>query len=94
MKKNFLVSLLVCLNMVLLTGMILASYSPPAANAQTVGLAGNYLMVAGEIQDGYDAMYLIDLRNQTLHAFYYDRGPNKLAYGQYRDLRRDFRNEE
>ena len=47
---------------------------------------------SGEIQDGYDAVYLIDLQSRYLHAFYYDRGQKALSYGGFRDLERDFRN--
>ncbi len=93
MKKNFLLSLLVCVNMVLLTGLILASYSPPAANAQTVGLAGNYLMVAGEIRNGTDALYVVDLPKRRLHVFIpnHDLNNRRLIYRHYRDLEYDFR---
>lgn len=92
MRKSTFLSLLVCLNMILLTAIVLRSYSPPAAFAQGTGLAGNYVVVAGEIQDGYDAVYLIDLQSRLMHAFYFDRGNNALRHGGYRDLERDFRN--
>ena len=92
MKKSTLLSMLVCLNMLLLTAIVLRSYSLPTAVAQGTGLAGNYVVVAGEIQDGYDAVYLIDLQSRFLHAFYYDRGTRSLRHGGFRDLERDFRN--
>ncbi len=86
--------MLVCLNMLLLTAIVLRSYTPPTALAQGIGtgLAGNYVVVSGEIQDGYDAVYLIDLQSRYLHAFYYDRGQKALRHGGFRDLERDFRN--
>jgi hypothetical protein len=93
MRKSTLLALLVCVNMALLTAIVLRTYSPPAAYAQGTGLGGNYVMVAGEIQDGYDALYLIDTQSRYLHALYYDRGTNSLRHGGYRSLRRDFRNE-
>jgi hypothetical protein len=92
MSKQTWLSLLVCVNLLLLTGIVLASYSPPAALAQATGLAGNYLMVAGEIQNEYDALYIVDLRTRTLHAFYFDKTNKRLKYSGYRDLERDFRN--
>ena len=92
MRKSTLLSMLVCLNMLLLTAVVLRSYSLPTAAAQGTGLAGNYVVVAGEIQDGYDAVYLIDLQSRYLHAFFYDRGTNSLKHGGLRDLERDFRN--
>jgi len=93
MKKSTCVALLVCVNLVLLTGVIVVSYEPPAALAQGTGLAANFMMVAGEIQDQYDALYIIDLRHRTLHAFQFDRGTKALEYKDWRDLRLDFRNE-
>ncbi|MGD8450703.1 MAG: hypothetical protein PVJ57_02695 [Phycisphaerae bacterium] len=92
MRRDYIVALLVCLNLVLLTGLCLASYSLPTAAAQGTGLAGNYIMVAGEIQDEHDALYVFDLRARTLHVFYWDRGRQELTYSDWRDLERDFRN--
>ena len=92
MHKNTWFSLLVCVNLALLTGIILFSYSPPAALAQGTGLAQNYMMVAGEIQNEHDALYIIDVRSRTIHAFIYDRGKKALFYSDSRELDRDFRN--
>ncbi len=92
MTKSTVISVLVCLNLVLLTAVGLAAYSLPAAAAQGTGLSGNYAIVAGEIRDEYDALYVIDLRTRTLHAFYWDQGRRELVYSDWRDLERDFRN--
>lgn len=94
MKKNTVLAILVCLNLALLAGVVLTQYSLPSARAQATGLAGNYLMVAGEIQDNYDALYLVDLKERALHAFFYDRGTRRLELGGSRDLEKDFRNKE
>jgi hypothetical protein len=92
MRRSTWIALLVSANLFLLTGLLLTAYTPPAAYAQGTGLAGNYLMVAGEIQDQLDALYVIDLRARTLHAFYYDKSNKKLSYSDFRYLERDFRN--
>ncbi len=91
MNKNTCIALLVCLNMILLTGIALVSTSPPAAIAQSTSLANDYLLVAGEIQDQYDGLYIIDVRNRMLHALYFDRGRRGLRYAGSRDLEQDFR---
>lgn len=91
MSKRSWIGLLVCVNLTLLVGLVLATTSPRSAFAQGTGLAGNYLAVTGEIQDQYDALYLLDLKNFVLHGFFYDRGPRRLAYAHSRDLNRDFR---
>ena len=92
MSKSTCVALLVCVNLMLLTALCLASYSLPTAAAQGTGLAGNYMAVTGQIQDHYDALYVVDLRERTMHAFYWDKGRRQLVYSDWRDLDRDFRN--
>ena len=92
MSKKTYLSLLVCVNLVLLTAIVLCSYSPPAAYAQGTSLAGDYMVVCGEIQDQHDGLYIIDLRNRLLHVLYFDRGTRRLRYAASRDLELDFRN--
>lgn len=91
MSKSTWLSLLVCVNLVLLTGLVLCTYSPPAAYAQGTSLAGDYMVVAGEIQDQHDALYIIELRSRMLHVLYFDRGSKSLRYAGWRDLEQDFR---
>ena len=94
MQKHTWIALLACVHLVLFTGVILCSYAPPPALAQGTGLSQNYLMVAGEIQDEHDALYIVNLLTRTLHVFIYERGKNKLFYTDMRELDRDFRNKE
>lgn len=91
MSKTTCLSLLVCVNLLLLTGLVLCSHSPPAAYAQATSLASDYMVVAAEIEDQYDAIYIIDLRNRLLHVLYYDRLTKRLRYAASRDLEQDFR---
>ena len=91
MKKTLL-TFLVCANLVLLTGIVLFATTPRTAQAQGTGLASNYLVVSAEIQNQFDALYLLDLRERTLHCFYFVKGTNNIEYAGYRDLERDFRN--
>ena len=92
MRRSTWIALLVSVNLILGTGLLLTAYTPPAAYAQGTGLAGNYLMVSGEIQDQLDALYIIDLRGRTMHAFYFDKSNKKMTYSDFRYLERDFRN--
>jgi hypothetical protein len=92
MNKTAWLTLLVCVNVLLLTGIVLFGFAPRTALAQGTGLAGNYMIVTGEIQDQFDALYVLDLHERTLHAFYFQKGSNNLEYAGYRDLERDFRN--
>ncbi len=93
MTKRAAIILLAGANLVLLATLILVSWSPPAAYAQATPLAQNFLIVAGEINDGVDALYIIDLANRRMHVFQPNRDLNdrNLIYVGFRDLRRDFR---
>jgi hypothetical protein len=103
MIRNALLAFLVSLNLLLLAGIVLATTREPLALAQDAaqqaaqavpapGLAQNYLVVAGEIQDQYDALYLLDTSTRNLYAFRYDRGRRELELFAARDLESDFRN--
>lgn len=95
MSRNHWLAVLVCANLVLATALFLfAAPPPPAALAQGTGLAGNYLIVTGEIQDAFDAIYLLDMRARALHAFYFRRGTNELKWAGYRNLELDFRHNQ
>jgi hypothetical protein len=91
MKFTTAFAALVCVNLLLLTAIIFVATAPRTAVAQGTGLADNYLLVAGEIQDKFDALYLLDLRERTLHAFFFEKGTRHLQYGGFRSLDADFR---
>jgi len=91
LTRNTWLSVLVCVNLVLLTAIVLCSYSPPAAYAQGTSLASDYMAVAAEIQDQHDALYILDVRRRVLHVLYFDRGTRQLRYAGWRDLEEDFR---
>lgn len=92
MPKNKLFTVLLCLNLILAAALVFHSLPPRTAAAQGTGLGGNFLAVTGEIQSKFDALYLMDLQNRTLHVFYFQKGSQDLQYAGYRDLERDFRN--
>ncbi|HOO17255.1 MAG: hypothetical protein KBH81_05595 [Phycisphaerae bacterium] len=91
MPKNVWLAALICANVVLLVGIVLVTCSLPAAHAQGVGAGSDLLAVSGEIQDKYDALYLLDTREHTLHVFMWDKSTRQLHYTDWRDLDRDFR---
>lgn len=92
MNRNRILAALVCANLVLLLCIAAYNLSPRTAFAQETGLAGNYLMVTGEVQEGYDVLYMIDMKARLLHAFYYDRTARQLSYMDRASLDKDFRN--
>ncbi|MFQ5412043.1 MAG: hypothetical protein ACE5EC_07085 [Phycisphaerae bacterium] len=93
MSKRVLIVLLVGVNLTLLAVLILSRWTLPAAYAQAAPLGQNYAMVTGEINDGRDALYVLDLSRRLVHVFIPNRDQNnrRLFYADYRDLRRDFR---
>lgn len=93
MTKRALIVLLVGLNLTLAAVLILTSWEPPAAFAQAAPLGQNYALVAGEIRDGVDGIYVLDLPVRRLHVFIPNRDQNnrQLFHVGYRDLQRDFR---
>ncbi len=88
--KSVWLAVLVGVNLALLAGLLLVGTPPRAAAAQGAGQGGNYLVVSGQVQNGLDALYVLDLRERALHAFYFEKGARDLKYGSFRDLERDF----
>jgi hypothetical protein len=93
MSKRATIVLLVGINLVLLATLIIGNYQLPAAYGQAAPLAQNYLMVAGEVRDGQDVLYVIDLASRRLHAFITNRTQNdrRIFHAGVRDLQREFR---
>lgn len=92
MQRSRLIGGLVGLNLALLFCLVGYAVAPRTAVAQDTSLAGNYMMVTGEVQEGFEALYMIDMKSRTLHAFVYDRTGRQLVYLDRASLERDFRN--
>ncbi len=93
MTKRALIVLLAAVNLILLSSLLIV-LGEPRAHAQAAPLGQNYAMVCGEIRDGMDALYLIDLSRRRMHVFVPNRDQNNrrlLISAQIRDLQRDFR---
>lgn len=93
MTKRSLVVLLVGVNLVLLATLVLWTAPLPEARAQAAPLGQNYLMVAGQIRGGVDALYVIDLSHRRMHVFIpnRDQARRTVFYEGFRDLQREFR---
>ncbi len=95
MTKRTLVALLAGLNVLLLTILLLSSYTPPQAFAQGLARSSEYILVSAEAEQSNDAIYLLDLRTRQLHAFRstFPRtggDPTRVTLVHTRDLVRDF----
>jgi hypothetical protein len=99
MKASAWISLLICLNVILGTGVVLVATDPTPAYAQDApgatfdtGLAKNYIFITGEIQNKFDALYVLDIKERSLHGFYFDKSTDRIVYSDVRDLEADIRN--
>jgi hypothetical protein len=92
MYKRLLTVLLVGLNLALLAGIVFVAPGTgvSAAYAQAVPQGANYLLVTGKVQDDYDALYLIDLAQRTLHVFTINETTRRIEFRGSRDLSVDF----
>lgn len=93
MTKQAIVVLLVGVNLLLAATLILSASHPSAAYAQVAPLGQNYVMVAAEIRDGNDALYVIDLAHRRMHVFVPNRDQTnrRLFHAGWRDLQKEFR---
>lgn len=91
MTRRGIVALLAGLNAILLTTLVLTSWRLPVANAQAAPMASNYLMVAGEINNDHDALYVLDLAARMMFVMEVDRTGKNLIPLDVRDLKKDFR---
>lgn len=93
MSRRTIITVLVGANLLLLSILIVGHSEPRKAYAQLAPAAQKYVMVAGEIREGVDALYIIDLSRRALHVYIPNRELNRrrLIYRGARDLARDFR---
>ncbi|NLX21517.1 MAG: hypothetical protein GXY55_07575 [Phycisphaerae bacterium] len=109
-SKRMLIAALVLLNVVLLTAVLLSSYTPPAAIAQMAedneemapapaSPGPETVLIAVQADASNDVIYLFDSRNMILHAFRtpFPRmagQPVDVTYAGWRDLSREFQRQE
>ena len=77
MNKRAIIVSLVGLNLLLLGGLILMAYELPRAHAQGVGRGGNYVLVSGEIEESIDALYVLNLDEQSLDLILLNKQGNR-----------------
>lgn len=93
--KDAAIGLLVLVNIALLCTALTWLVHLPQANAQTPGqlpAGGQYLVVAGQVQTGVDAQYVLDVGQQRLYVFSPGRSTSNVIMNltDMRDLKVDF----
>ena len=68
MSKHVLIMLLAGVNLFLLACVVLTAHSPPQAFAESTTNNNEYALLSAEADEGNDVIYLIDVRNQLMHA--------------------------
>ena len=92
LKKTTVLVMLVVLNLVLLSAVLIGATHGKSAFAQQAGMPINYLAIAGEMQNGYDGVYIIDLDKRQLNLLAPIRGGRtNLELIDARNLTSDFR---
>lgn len=97
MNRNVVLSLLACVNLALLTAIILYVVEPKKAYAQETGLHQNYMVVSAEVESGLDGLFVLDTRKRVLYVMYTERrGAAEVLIrpSDSRNLDDDFRNVE
>ncbi len=96
MPRSPLIRGLLFVNAALAAALVWQNAPIPAARAQQApvfgGASDRYLAVAGEMQNDYDAHYLLDTQERTLHVLIYDRGTRQFFRVASRDLDAEIRN--
>ena len=101
LSKQAIIVTLIGFNLLLLTGVILVGYTPPAAFAQDTAAVqpeSADILLAVQAEIGSDCIYLLDGENELLHAFrmpfpHQAGDPVRIMYIGTRDLSREFRKE-
>jgi hypothetical protein len=92
--KDAMLVVLVLVNVVMLCAVLGQVFQLPRANAQAIEVpaAQRFLAVSGQVQPGFDVMYVIDTLQQRLYAWIPNRGssPASMILRDMRDLRLDF----
>jgi hypothetical protein len=90
--RRVLIALLIGVNVVLGLALTMSTLSSPVAFAQTGAASGQFLIAAAKAQGrSSDVLYVLDIPNQTLHAFVPGLPQrNELQPVAPRDLKEDF----
>lgn len=87
-SNRWLVTLL-CVNVLLVTGIVFEFAGLPQAQAQVRG--HDYILVPGNLQLGKQIVWVIDLQTHQLTSCMYNHSRNTIEFGQVIDLMGRFR---
>ena len=90
MKKAVIIAL-VCVNVALLMALTWQMATPARAQDEGYYPPTNYVLVAGQIESGYELVYIIDMASRQLAVIRYDLSREVLVPFTRRDLASDFR---
>ncbi len=83
-KKDRWLVILLCVNLLLVTGMVFQSVGLPPAYGQVVG--HDYILIPGNLNVDSQIVWVIDLRTHQLTSCMYNFDNRKIDFGQVIDL--------
>ena len=83
-KKNRWLVILLCINVVLITALVLTQVSLPRAYGQVRPY--DYLLVSGKIRRDTEVVWVVDLAGQQLTSCIYDENTRRIEYGNVVDI--------
>lgn len=89
MKQAMIVAL-ICVNVALLVALTLQMDTSAGAQDEYFPRT-NYIVVTGQIESGYELVYIIDMATQRLGALKYDLSRKQMVPYEGRSLENDFR---
>lgn len=91
--KRFVIVALICVNIGLLALFAFQAVQPAQGQDDIYFRRTNYILVTGQIQTGYDAVYVIDVAAQRLGVWRFDLSTKRLVAFRGRELGNDFRSD-
>ncbi len=83
-KKNRWLAVLVCVNVLLLTAVILSQVGIPQAYGQTRPY--DYMLIPGRLDEDSEAVWIIDMGNHQLTTCRYNKNTGLIEVGQVVDI--------
>ncbi len=82
--NNFFLVALICVNIVLIAGIILETTGMPKAYGQV--RANDYILVPGSVQMGQQIVWIIDLKTHQITSCRFNANRNMIEFGQVTDV--------
>lgn len=83
-KKNRRLILLLCINVLLITAIVISHVGIPKANAQVRPY--DYLLIPGRMRSDTEVVWIVDLGTEQMTSCIYNKRSSQIEIGQVVDL--------